>query len=119
MTQRLVVFLMVGGVAGFGAVFLELPGLVLGLVILAVIAGRYRARDLLPAGSYLLGFGLVGWSLVGPAVRGGGGFLFLGGWQLVGMYAVIALAGAALIAALAITGLRRSTKPPPSLGGGP
>jgi len=105
--QRLVVFLMVGGVAGFGAVFLELPGLVLGLVILGVFAGRYRARDLLPAGSYLFGFGLVGWSLVGPAVKGGGGFLFLGGWQLVGIYAAIAIAGAAVIAALAIAGLRQ------------
>jgi hypothetical protein len=119
LSQRLVVFLMVGGVAGFGAVFLELPGLVLGLVIVAVIAGRYRARDLLPAGSYLLGFGLVGWSLVGPAVKGGGGFLFLGPWQLVALYAAIAVIGAAVVAALAITGLRHRTKPPPSLGGGP
>jgi hypothetical protein len=107
LTQRLVVFLMVGGVAGFGAVFLELPGLVLGLVILAVIAGRYRERDLLPAGAFLLGFGLVGWSLVGPAVKGGGGFLFLGGWALVGIYAAIAIVGAALIAFVAIRGLRR------------
>lgn len=106
MTQRLVVFLMVGGVAGFGAVFLELPGFVLGLVVLAVIAGRYGRRDLLPLGAYLLGFGLVGWSLVGPAVRGGGGFLFLGGWQLVALYAVIALAGAALVAFLALGALR-------------
>ena len=106
MTPRLVVFLMVGGVAGFGAVFLELPGFVLGLVVLAVIAGRYGPRDLLPAGAYLLGFGLVGWSLVGPAVRGGGGFLFLGGWQLVALYAAVALAGAALIASTVIASLR-------------
>jgi hypothetical protein len=106
LTQRLIVFLMVGGVAAFGAVFLELPGLVLGLVVLAVIAGRYRTRDLLPAGAYLFGFGLVGWSLVGPAVKGGGGFLFLGGWELVYLYAAIALAGAALIAAVTVGGLR-------------
>lgn len=111
MAQRVVVFLMVGGVGGFGAVFLELPGLVLGLVILAVIAGRYRTRDLWPAGSYLLGFGLVGWSLVGPAVKGGGGFLFLGGWELVGIYAAIALAGAALIAYLSLRGLRHARRP--------
>ena len=97
---------MVGGVAGFGAVFLELPGLVLGLVLLAIIAGRYR-RDLLPAGAYLFGFGLVGWSLVGPAVKGGGGFLFLGGWQLVAIYAAIAIAGAGVIAAVAVAALRR------------
>jgi hypothetical protein len=107
LAQRLVVFLMVGGVAGFGAVFLELPGLVLGLVILAVVAGRYRTADLLPAGAYLLGFGLVGWSLIGPAVKGGGGFLFLGGWQLVALYAAIAITGAAMIAYLALRALTR------------
>src|SRR5207248_996365 len=112
MAQRLVVFLMVGGVAGFGAVFLELPGLVLGLVVLAVIAGRYRRRDLLPAAAYLFGFGLVGWSLVGPAVKGGGGFLFLSGWALVALYAAIALAGAILIAALALAALRHPNNRP-------
>ena len=107
MAQRLVVFLMVGGVAGFGAVFLELPGLVLGLVVLAIIAGRYRRADLVPAAAFLFGFGLVGWSLVGPAVRGAGGFLFLAGWALVDLYAAIALLGAALIAWRAIAALRR------------
>jgi len=112
---------MVGGVAGFGAVFLELPGLVLGLVILAVVAGRYRTADLLPAGAYLLGFGLVGWSLVGPAVKGAGGFLFLGGWALVYLYAAIALAGAAVIAFEVLVRLRRrrspgrSPAPPPAV----
>ena len=117
MAARLVVFLMVGGVAGFGAVFLELPGLVLGLVLLAIVAGRYRTRDLLPAGAYLLGFGLVGWSLVGPAVRGGGGFLFLGGWQLVAIYAAIAIAGAALIAAVALRQISREKSAKTSLEG--
>ena len=88
LARRLVVFLMVGGVAGFGAVFLELPGIVLSLVGLAVIAGVNRTRgDLVRVGGYLMGVGLVGWSLVGPAVKGAGGFLFLNGWVLVTGYA--------------------------------
>ena len=36
---------MLGGVAGFGAVFLELPGIVLALVVLAVVAGTCRRRS--------------------------------------------------------------------------
>jgi hypothetical protein len=108
LTQRLVVFLMLGGVAGFGAVFLELPGIVLALVVLAVVAGTGRQRsDLVRVGGYLMGVGLVGWSLVGPAVKGGGGFLFLSGWVLVTGYAVVAVAGALLVAALALVELRR------------
>jgi hypothetical protein len=113
MAPRLVVFLMVGGVAGFGAVFLELPGLVLGLVIVAILVGTNRRRlDWLRVGAYLMGFGLVGWSLVGPAVKGGGGFLFLNGWVLVAVYATIAVAGCAIVGWLALTGLRSSRKNP-------
>ena len=98
---------MVGGVAGFGAVFLELPGLVLGLVGLAVLIGVNREQaDLARVGAYLLGFGLVGWSLVGPGVRGGGGFLFLSGWVLVDGYAALAVAGCLLLGGLAFAGLR-------------
>jgi hypothetical protein len=108
LAQRLVVWLMVGGVAGFGAVFLTVPGLVLGLVILAVLVGSHRHRgDLVREGGYLFGFGLVGWSLVGPAVRGTGGFLFVSGWMLVYLYAGLALAGAALVAYQAAGELRR------------
>ncbi|GEM_PF-5959072 len=108
LAHRLVVFLMVGGVAGFGAVFLELPGIVLSLVGLAVVAGVTRTReDLVRVGGYLMGVGLVGWSLVGPAVKGGGGFLFLNGWVLVTGYAAVAIAGSLLVAALAVAGLRR------------
>ena len=111
LARRLVVFLMVGGVAGFGAVFLELPGIVLALVGLAVIAGVNRRReDLVRVGGYLMGVGLVGWSLVGPAVKGGGGFLFLDGWVLVSGYAVVAIAGALLVAALAALELRRRAR---------
>ena len=112
--QRLVVYLMAGGVAGFGAVFLQLPGIVLGLVLLGIIAGTGRGRfNLVRVGGYLMGAGLVGWSLVGPSVKGGGGFLFLGAWVLVIGYAVVAVAGAVLVAALAVIELRRSRPGPP------
>jgi hypothetical protein len=112
LARRLVVFLMVGGVAGFGAVFLELPGIVLSLVGLAVLAGVNRRReDLVRVGGYLMGVGLVGWSLVGPAVRGGGGFLFLNGWVLVTGYAAVAIAGSLLVAFLAATALSRRVRP--------
>ncbi|HEY8759954.1 MAG TPA: hypothetical protein VIP52_03485 [Candidatus Dormibacteraeota bacterium] len=108
MAQRLVVFLMLGGVAGFGAVFLEVPGMVLAVVLLAVVAGTCRRRsDLVRVGGYLMGVGLVGWSLVGPAVKGGGGFLFVSGWILVTGYAVVAVVGSLLVAALALVELRR------------
>ena len=107
--QRLVVYLMGGGVAGFGAVFLQLPGIVLALVLLGIVAGTGRGRfNLVRVGGYLMGTGLVAWSLVGPAVRGGGGFLFLNGWVLVTGYAVVAVTGALLVAALAVIELRRS-----------
>jgi hypothetical protein len=106
--QRLAVFLMLGGVAGFGAVFLQVPGIVLALVILGVVAGTSRRRaDLVRVGGYLMGVGLVGWSLVGPAVKGGGGYLFLTGWVLVAGYAVVALAGALLVGTLAVIELRK------------
>jgi hypothetical protein len=107
LAQRLVVFLMVGGVAGFGAVFLELPGIVLALVVLAVVAGTGRRRsDLIRVGGYLMGVGLVGWSLVGPAVKGGGGYLFLSGWVLVTGYALVAVAGCLLVGVLALAELQ-------------
>jgi len=108
MAQRLVVFLMLGGVAGFGAVFLQLPGIVLALILLGVVAGTCRRRsDLVRVGGYLMGVGLVGWSLVGPAVKGGGGFLFLNGWGLVTGYAAVAVAGCLLVAGVAVVELRR------------
>ncbi len=108
MGQRLVVFTLVGGVTGFGAVFLQLPGIVLALVVAAVLIGTQRSTaDLVRLGGYLLGVGLVGFSLVGPAVRGGGGFLFISAWALVGGYAVVALAGAGLVAAVVVSGIRR------------
>ncbi|HEY8810949.1 MAG TPA: hypothetical protein VIO86_00500 [Candidatus Dormibacteraeota bacterium] len=108
MAQRLVVFLMLGGVAGFGAVFLQLPGIVLALILLGVVAGTCRRRsDLVRVGGYLMGVGLVGWSLVGPAVKGGGGFLFLNGWVLVTGYAAVAVAGCLLVAGVAVVELRR------------
>jgi hypothetical protein len=108
MAQRLMVFLLVGGVAGFGAVFLELPGLVLAGVVLVVLLATTRRRDdLVRVGGYLLGVGVVGWSLVGPAVKGSGGLLYLGGWTLVTLYAVVALAGCVLMAWLALLGIRR------------
>jgi hypothetical protein len=104
----LAIFLMLGGVAGFGAVFLELPGIVLALILLAVVAGTCRRRsDVVRVGGSLMGAGLVGWSLVGPAVKGGGGFLFLSGWVLVTGYAAVALAGSLLVAILALVELRR------------
>ena len=46
-------------------------------------------------------------------VKGGGGFLFLGAWVLVIGYAVVAVAGAVLVAALAVIELRRSRPGPP------
>jgi hypothetical protein len=105
--QRLVVFLMLGGVAGFGAVFLQVPGIVLAAIVLAVVAGTGTRRpDPVRVGGYLLGVGIVGWSLVGPAVKGGGGYLFASGWVLVTAYAVVAVAGALLVAAAALAGLR-------------
>jgi hypothetical protein len=110
--QRLVVFLMLGGVAGFGAVFLELPGVVLALIVLGVVAGTSRRRaDLVRVGGYLMGVGIVGWSLVGPAVKGGGGYLFVSGWVLVTGYALVAVAGALLVAGLALAELRRPDVP--------
>jgi len=61
MAQRLVVFLMLGGVAGFGAVFLEVPGMVLAVVLLAVVAGTCRRRsDLVRVGGQLQD---EGWSV--------------------------------------------------------
>jgi hypothetical protein len=107
LAQRLVVFLTLGGVAGFGAVFLELPGIILALVVLAVVAGTGRRRaDLVRVGGYLMGAGIVGWSLVGPAVKGGGGYLFLSGWVLVTGYALVAVAGCLLVAIVALLELR-------------
>jgi hypothetical protein len=108
MAQRLVVFLMLGGVAGFGAVFLELPGIVLAVVVLAIVAGTCRRRsDLFRVGGYLMGVGIVGWSLVGPAVKGGGGYLFLAGWVLVTGYALVAVLGCLLVAVVALLELRK------------
>src|SRR5260221_14110479 len=90
---------MLGGVAGFGAVFLELPGIVLALIVLGVVAGTGRRRaGLVRVGGYLLGVGIVGWSLVGPAVKGGGGYLFVCGWGLVTGHAPGAVAGALPVA---------------------
>ncbi len=107
MAQRLVVFGMLGGVTGFGAVFLQLPGILFALIVLAVVAGTCRRwPDLIRVGGYLLGIGIVGWSLVGPAVKGGGGHLFVSGWLLVAAYAVVAVTGAVLVAAAAVAGLR-------------
>jgi len=98
----------VRAVAGFGAVFLQLPGIVLALILLGVVAGTCRRRsDLVRVGGYLMGVGLVGWSLVGPAVKGGGGFLFLNGWVLVTGYAAVAVAGCLLVAGVAVVELRR------------
>jgi hypothetical protein len=112
LAQRLVIFFMLGGVAGFGAVFLELPGIVLAVIVLAVVVGTMRHRaDLVRVGGYLLGVGVVGWSLVGPAVKGGGGYLFVGGWVLVTGYALVAVAGALLVAGLALAQLRRPDAP--------
>ena len=108
MAQRLAVFVLAGGVAGFGSVFLELPGVGLAAVLLLVLLGSTRRReDLVRVGGYLLGVGLVGWSLVGPAVKGGGGFLYLSGWTLVTAYAAVAVAGCLLLAWLAVAGIRR------------
>jgi hypothetical protein len=107
LAQRLVVFLTLGGVAGFGAVFLELPGIILALVVLGVVAGTGRRRaDLVRVGGYLMGVGIVGWSLVGPAVKGGGGYLFLSGWVLVTGYALVAVAGCLLVGAMVLLELR-------------
>ena len=108
MAARLAVFLLVGGVAGFGTVFLELPGVMLAAVVLVVLLATARRREeLVRAGGYLVGVGIVGWSLVGPAVKGGGGFLYLSGWTLVTLYAAVALAGCLLLAWLALLGIRR------------
>jgi hypothetical protein len=113
LAQRLVVFLTLGGVAGFGAVFLELPGIVLALVVLAVVAGTGRRRaDLVRVGGYLMGVGIVGWSLVGPAVKGGGGYLFLSGWVLVTGYALVAVAGCLLVAVVVLLELRKRDRFP-------
>ena len=109
MGQRLVVFILVGGVAGFAAVFLQVPGIVLAMVVAAVLAGTIKSTDDgVRLGGYLIGVGVVGFGLVGPAVRGpGGGFLFVSAWALVLGYAVVALAGSILVAALALGGIRR------------
>lgn len=113
MGQRLVVWVMVGGVAGFGAVFLQLPGIVFALVGLLVLIGTLRAsEDLLRVGGYLVGAGLVGWSLVGPAVAGAGGFLFVSGWALVTAYALVAGAGCLIVGGLAVRGIRRRKRAP-------
>ena len=55
---------------------------------------------------YLMGVGIVGWSLVGPAVKGGGGYLFLSGWVLVTGYALVAVAGCLLVGAMVLLELR-------------
>lgn len=106
------VFLLVGGVAGFGSVFLQLPGIVGALVVALVLGGTMRSReDLVRLGGYLLGVGAVGFSLVGPSISGrGGGFLFVNAWTLVAGYAVVAIAGSILVGLQAITGLRRGKR---------
>lgn len=103
------VFLLVGGVAGFGSVFLQLPGIVVALVVAGVLGGTMRSSDdLVRLGGYLLGAGAVGFSLVGPSVSGrGGGFLFVAAWFLVAGYAAVAVVGSILVGLQAITGLRR------------
>jgi len=109
LAQRLAVFMLVGGTIGFGAVFLGPPGAVIAAVGVAVIVGASRRHPelLLRVGGYLIGAGVVGFSLVGPAVKGsGGGFVYTDPWLLVTAYAAIALAGSAMVVALALARLR-------------
>ena len=109
MPQRLAVYMLAGGTFGFGAVFLGPPGAVMAFAALLALAGasRHHPELLLRTGGFLIGVGVVGFSLVGPAVKGpGGGFLYANPWLLVSAYAGLALAGSALVVAQALTRLR-------------
>ncbi len=112
MGQRLIVFVLVGGVAGFAAVFLQIPGIILAGVFAAVIAATAASGETgIRLGGYLLGVGVVGFGLVGPAVRGpGGGFLFISAGALVLGYGLVAVAGSLLVAVVALRGIRRRTR---------
>ena len=79
MTQRFLVYVLVGGVCGFGSVFLEYPGIFLALLVLIILAATVRKpADLLRVGAYLVGAGIVGLSIIGPAVRPGPGGMTAG-----------------------------------------
>lgn len=108
MSQRLVVWLLVGGVFGFASVFLEIPGAVFALVgLLIVIFTTKRREDLARVAGYLAGVGLVGDAVTGPALSAHNGSYAYGTLGVVAAYAFLVLAGSLLAGWLAIEGLRR------------
>jgi len=117
MTQRFLVYVLVGGVCGFGSVFLEYPGIFLALLVLIILAATVRKpADLLRVGAYLVGAGIVGLSIIGPAVRPGEGVQYAyATYAAAWGYALVTLAGSALVAIVVILEIRRRRRGgPPS-----
>lgn len=111
--QRLTVWLLVGGVFGFGSVFLEVPGAAIALVGLLVLAFTTRSRgDLTRVAGYLAGVGLVGGAITGPALNAPRGSYVYATLPVVFGYAFAVLAGSLLAGWLAVEGLRRRKRTP-------
>ena len=106
---RFMVFATVGAVAGFGSVFFERPGMLIAGAALAVLALTVRRlpEDLMRVGAYLFAGGLVGLSIVGPAVEHPDPTYFYSTWAAAWLYAGVCLVGGALCAAVALVELRR------------
>jgi K+ transporter len=103
------VWLLVGGVFGFGSVFLEIPGAAFALVgLIVVVFTTTRREDLVRVAGYLAGVGMVGDAVIGPALSAHNGETYA--YATVGVvaaYAFLLLAGALLAGWLAVEGLRR------------
>ncbi len=109
MTQRFLVYVLVGGVCGFGSVFLEYPGIFVAVLVLIVLAATVRRlADLLRVGAYLVGAGIVGLSIIGPAIKPGPGVQYAyATYAAAWAYALVTLAGSALVAVAVILEIRR------------
>ena len=98
-----------GGVFGFGSVFLEIPGAAFALVgLLVTVFTTKRREDLVRVAGYLAGVGVVGDAVTGPALSAHNGESYA--YATVGVvatYAFLVLAGAVLAGWLALEGLRR------------
>lgn len=108
-SQKLIVWLLVGGVFGFGSVFLEIPGAAFALVgLLVVVFTTRRRQDLVRVAGYLSGVGVVGDAVIGPALSAHNGESYAyASVGVVGAYACLVLIGALLAGWLALEGLRR------------
>jgi len=99
--------MLVGGVFGFGSVFLEVPGAAFALVGLLVVVFTTRRRaDISRVAGYLAGVGVVGDAITGPALSAHRESYAYATVAVVAAYALLVLVGALLAGWLAVEGLR-------------